>query len=131
MGAALGDQALGVFGLLGFRLDGFFLDLVTDIGRLVVALDSHLLGADLAGLALGIPGRIAPQVTAKAILGPIAVVDAIATVFWSDLSPSDSLIGIGVPQITLQISLNLINRAIPLAVSDGTNRETDVTKICD
>lgn len=56
MGAALGDQALGVFGLLGFGLDGFDLDLVADFSGLVVALDGDLLGADLVGLALGIPG---------------------------------------------------------------------------
>ncbi len=62
MGAALGDQALGVFGLLVFRLDGFFLNLVADIGRLVVALDGDLLGAYLVGLALGVAGGVTPQV---------------------------------------------------------------------
>jgi hypothetical protein len=56
MGAALGDQALGVFGLLGFGLDGFDLDLVADFSSLVVSLDGGLLGADLAGLAPGLPG---------------------------------------------------------------------------
>lgn len=62
MGTALGDQALGVFGLLGFGLDGFDLDLVANFSGLVVALDGDFLDADLVGLALGFPGRVAPQV---------------------------------------------------------------------
>lgn len=51
-----------MFGLLGFGLDGFDLDLVADFSSLVVSLDGGLLGADLAGLALGLPGRVAPEV---------------------------------------------------------------------
>lgn len=51
-----------MFGLLGFGLDGFDLDLVADFSGLVVALDGDFLGADLVGLALDFPGRVAPQV---------------------------------------------------------------------